>query len=231
MLRTHALIVLSVLLSTALGCTAPAPPGPPAGPPVTLFVSLAGRDSWSGTQIRPNTARTDGPLASPVAARDAIRALRAAGKAGRATIVFLPGTYYLTEPLSLQPQDSYVTWKSLPGSRAVLSGGRAVTGWHQDAPGLWSAPATGLPRGKWPLRSLYVNGQRAILARSPNEGYFRTVGKAAALIGPDGKEQDSSKLAFRFKPGDLHNWADVSGGNVIVFYHWETGMLRLKSVD
>jgi hypothetical protein len=224
----YAMLALLLALMITAGCpAAPPPPTSPSGPPVTLHVSLAGRDTWSGLQIRPNAAKTDGPLASPAAARDALRQLRAAGKAGRATIIFLPGDYRLFAPLVLQPADSFVTWKSLPGAEATISGGQVVTGWRQDAPGLWSAPAAGLTN----QRLLFVNGRRATLARSPNEGYYRMAGKAAPLVGPDGKEQDSSKRAFRFKPGDLQSWPDVAGGNVIVFYHWETGILRLKSVD
>ena len=52
----------------------------------TLYVSPQGRDTWSGTLAAPNAAKTDGPLASLVGARDAIRTLRTSGaiKAGGA---------------------------------------------------------------------------------------------------------------------------------------------------
>ena len=213
------LLCLAVLLVAAVAAVA-------APAPLKLYVSPAGNDRWSGTLARPNAAHTDGPLATVPAARDAVRKLRAAGGAGPAIVELATGTYRLTEPLTLQPQDSDLTFTATPGSHAVISGGRAIAGWKQQAPGLWAAPAGGLKD----LRLLFVNGRRATLARSPNEGYFRIVGKALPFV-EDGKERDSSKQAFRFKPGDLANWPDVAGGNVIVFYHWETGMLRLKSVD
>lgn len=172
----------------------------------------------------------NGPIHSLQAARDAVRALRAEGKVtGPARVEIASGTYCLSEPLVLQPQDSDLTFVGIGKERPLISGGEVIAGWKQQAPGWWVAPVQ--YAAEWPLRSLYVNGERAILARSPNTGYFRTVGKALPFKDADGKEKDSSKQAFRFKPGDLQNWADVTGGDAVVFYHWETGMLPIKSVD
>jgi hypothetical protein len=202
-----------------------------AAAPITLYLSPTGNDAWSGMTAKPNAAKTDGPVASPTGARDAVRKLRASGKAmDLVTVNVQPGTYQMAQPLALQPADSNLSFVGTEGRRPVFSGGRIITGWKQQEPGLWVASVPDMAGGKWPLRSLYVNGQRAILARSPDEGYFRTVGKAAPAI-VDGKEVDTSKSAFRFKPGDVKNWPDVTGANIIVFFHWETGMMRIKSVD
>jgi hypothetical protein len=171
-----------------------------------------------------------GPVNSLQAARDEVRKLRAEGKAaGPVRVEVQTGTYRLREPLVLLPQDSDITFVGVGKVRPLISGGQAITGWKQEASGLWVAPVS--KAADWPLRSLYVNGERATLARSPNTGYFRTVGKALPFKDADGKEKDSSKQAFRFKPGDLQNLPDIGGANVIVFYHWETGMLPIKSVD
>lgn len=171
-----------------------------------------------------------GPIDSLQAARDEVRTLRAAGKAvGPVRVEIRSGTYRLREPLVLLPQDSDVSFVGVGKIRPLISGGQAVTGWKQEAPGLWVAPVS--RAADWPLRSLYVNGERATLARSPNDDYFRTVGKALPFKDAEGAEKDSSKQAFRFKPGELQNLPDIAGANVIVFYHWETGMLPIKAVD
>ena len=214
---------LSLLLAAAAACWAA---------PATLYVSSAGQDSWSGSLPRPNAAHTDGPLASLTAARDALRKLRAQGRlTGAAGVEVEPGTLFLAEPLVLEPQDSDVTFIGAAGSRPLISGGVPITGWRQQSPGLWVASVPQARDGKWPLRALYVNGQRAILARSPNTGYFRTAGTTAPAAGPDGKPLDTARTSFRFKPGDITNSPDLAGADAVVFFHWETGMLPLKSVD
>jgi hypothetical protein len=221
--RLRILSGLLLLLCAVTACWA----APPA-----LYVSSAGRNSWSGTLPRANAARTDGPLASPTAARDALRKLREEGKlTGPAVVEVGPGTLFMAEPLILEPQDSEVTFVGAAGARPTISGGRLISGWRQEASGLWVASVPQARDGKWPLRALYVNGQRAILARTPNTGYFRTAGKAPPQTGPDGKEIDNSRTAFRFKPGDIRATPDLTGADAVVFFHWETGMLPLKSVD
>ncbi|MEI6501814.1 MAG: hypothetical protein WCP21_12405, partial [Armatimonadota bacterium] len=121
------------------------------------------------------TVSPKGPVTSLQAARDEVRKLRADGKAvGPVRIEVQPGTYCLTEPLVFQPQDSDLTFVGLGKQRPLISAGQIISGWKQQGPGLWVAPVA--DAANWPLRSLYVNGERAILARSPNTGYFRTVG-------------------------------------------------------
>ncbi|HTR98359.1 MAG TPA: hypothetical protein VML00_01345, partial [Bacteroidota bacterium] len=44
-----------------------------------FFVATNGNDHWSGTLPAPNGTKSDGPLATPVGARDALRRLRHAG--------------------------------------------------------------------------------------------------------------------------------------------------------
>jgi len=49
------------------------------GQAATFHVSPDGRDAWSATLARPNAGKTDGPFASLGRARNAVRALKAAG--------------------------------------------------------------------------------------------------------------------------------------------------------
>ena len=45
----------------------------------TLYVATDGNDAWTGKLAAPNAERSDGPLATLAKARDAVRALKAAG--------------------------------------------------------------------------------------------------------------------------------------------------------
>ena len=97
-----------------------------------LHVAPGGNDAWSGRLSAPNAAKSDGPLATPAAARDAVRKLRAGGTLkGGATVQLRGGTYYLAEPLVLAPEDSGAETAPLvieayPGEKPVLSGGRRL---------------------------------------------------------------------------------------------------------
>ncbi|MHC4397817.1 MAG: hypothetical protein ACYS1A_19405, partial [Planctomycetota bacterium] len=72
-----------------------------------LYVSPKGNDSWSGRLVKPNNQKTDGPKASLAGARDAIRQLKSQGPLKAPVRVFVTaGTYTLTEPFTLTPQDS-----------------------------------------------------------------------------------------------------------------------------
>ncbi|MCY3020659.1 MAG: hypothetical protein NTW87_16700, partial [Planctomycetota bacterium] len=59
-----------------------------------LYVSPQGNDNWSGRALEANADKTDGPLATLTAARDAIRKLRAGGAATPFT-AFIGGHVYV----------------------------------------------------------------------------------------------------------------------------------------
>jgi hypothetical protein len=142
------------------GPAAAAAPGPAAG--TTLYVSPAGSDASPGT----SPAR---PLRTIARAQDLVRSMDQ-DMTGNITVELMPGTYRLTEPLTLDARDSGrngydVVWTAAPGAHPVLSGGERITGWHLSDPakGIWAAPA---PPGL-ATRQLYVNGVRAQRAAGP----------------------------------------------------------------
>jgi len=65
-------------------------------------VAPDGNDKWSGTLARPNAAKSDGPLASLAAARDASR--KRAGVPRR--IVLAEGRLFLENTLDLDARDA-----------------------------------------------------------------------------------------------------------------------------
>ncbi|HPQ82011.1 MAG TPA: hypothetical protein PLZ86_09900, partial [bacterium] len=81
------------------------------------------------------------------------------------------GTYRLGAPLSFTADDSgaedaEVVYRAAPGETVVISGAESVTGWtlHDAGLGIWKAEVATetLPR------QLYVNGTRAVRARTPD---------------------------------------------------------------
>ena len=144
---------------------------------VTLYVSGAGNDAWSGWPVQPNTERTDGPLASLAGARDAIRRLKSRGLLDSPVwVIVSDGTYTLTEPLILTPHDSGtqeypISYEAAAGARPVFTGGRIITGFERGENGIWQTHIPEVAAGKWYFEQLFIDGHRAVRARTPNKFY------------------------------------------------------------
>jgi hypothetical protein len=139
-------------------------PGP------VFYVSPVGSDADPGT--------IDRPFETLERARQAVRQVIATMHAD--VVVYLRGgRYQLQSTFSLDQADSgrsgfNVIYQSYPGEMAIVSGGRIVTGWVRD--GLrWKAFVGRAER----TRQLYVNGQRAIRAKT-------AVGLDKAVTTPTG---------------------------------------------
>jgi parallel beta-helix repeat protein len=207
----------------------------PAASSTVLYVSPEGNDAWSGSLPAPNAAKSDGPLATPVAARDAVRKFRAAGTLkGGAAIQLRGGTYYLAEPFVLTPEDSGTAAAPLvveayPGEKPVLSGGRRITGFAKDAAGRWTATIPEVKEGKWSFRQFFVGGERRPLTRLPKEGFFRVVSQPGVDWKKDKYNTPGDR--FEFAPGDIKAaWAgkDVE---VVLLHFWVDTHMRIASVD
>ena len=132
-----------------------------------LYVSPDGSDANDGT--------ADNPLASLTAARNLLREKRTGGNAdagGR--VIVSDGRYVLTEPLILEPEDSGmpgspVRYEAAPGAKPIFSGGRSIEGWRPLENGVWVSNIPTDAEGDWRFEQLFVNGRRAVRARTPND--------------------------------------------------------------
>ncbi len=198
---------------------------------VELYVATDGNDAWSGRLAEANPARTDGPFATIGRAQNEARRLKATDAV---TVLVRGGTYFLQQPLVLEPQDSGtrerpVVYAAYPGERPVCSGGRRIAGWQKGAGNLWQVELPEVRSGAWNFRQLFVGGERRQRARSPNTGYHRI---AALLPGPPiPNAKPVARDKFVFAPGDLQPWAQLNDVNVVLMHSWETSIHPLKSVD
>ena len=140
---------------------------------VAVFAATEIHLAPTGNDANPGTATQ--PLATPQAAQVRVRALIQAGLSDSVEVIFAGGTYVMTAPLEMRPEDSGtaaypITWKAAAGAEVVLSGGRRITSmwtrdgdvWHTDLAGI------GLGADQWNFRQLFVDGRRAVRARYPN---------------------------------------------------------------
>jgi hypothetical protein len=143
-----------------------------------IYVSPDGKDTWSGGLAKPNAEGTDGPVATLERARDILRQKRSA--AGEARVIVGDGPYPLTQPFTLNPGDSGVTYEAAPGAQPVFSGGRTIRGFEQAENGLWRARVPEAASGQWRFEQLFVNGRRAVRARTPNKLYLSRASRASS---------------------------------------------------
>jgi len=141
---------------------------------ILLYVATNGNDAWSGRLAARNAGKTDGPFATIVRARDAIRELKRAGRLDRpVTVQVRGGTYFIDQAITLKPDDSGsegqpVTYAAYPGEEPVLCGGREIAGWTPYRDGIYVAELPEVRAGGWYFRQLFADGKRQARARYPN---------------------------------------------------------------
>ena len=153
-----------------------------------------------------------GDLSLPAAVQAARK--RPAGEP--CTIWLRGGIYELPEPILLEAQDSGLVIAAYENEKPILSGGRRISGWKAtDA--VWEAKVDG-----WHFRSLFVNGRRATLARTPN---------APAFFRMQGARTGDKPAQFKFASGEIKpSWAEEPDAVVVGFEKWTDFRRRIAAV-
>ena len=214
---------------------------PPRFVALTLYISPQGNDSWSGRLKEPNAQKTDGPLASLKGARDALRKLRAQGPLSEpVSIVISAGTYFMDEPLLLEPCDSGtkrapITFRA-EGGPAVFSGGKILTGFKVSRHGIWQLTLPEVKEGKWYFEQLYVNDRRAVRARSPNRFYYYMLQVREEPVRGEKGTLRKARQIIRVRPQDIAPLQELSAQElndvIFVAYHkWNNTIRHIDKVD
>jgi len=183
-----------------------------------IYVAPEGNDANPGTLAQ--------PLRTIAQARDLVRTKNTAMK-GSITVYLRGGTYPQTTTLSFGNADSgnggyYVKYMAYPGERPLITGGKPITGWTVSdvTNNIYSADA-----GATPFRQLYVNGVKAIRARSPNLG---ANGEANfnRLSGWD-KAAHNVQLSAAY----VANWTNLSQIEMHLMTAWADNTLRIASIS
>jgi len=198
---------------------------------VTVYVSPSGNDASLGSGKE--------PLATFEGARNRVRQIRTAGALSGAVVVeFADGEYRLEHPVVFEPADSGtaatpVVYTAAKGAKPVFSGGQRLPPFEVGSDGVWHVRVDKAFR----FEQLYVNGQRATRARSPNA--FYSYMQAPAPYGFDpltGQAADLSHRAFIAAPADFaplvgKSREELSDIVVTVYHSWEVSHARLQAVD
>ena len=183
-----------------------------------FVIATNGDDRGSGSAAH--------PFATFERAQKAVRDLRANGVTREVVVAVRGGTYRLSEPIVFTPDDSghaggqtiYTAW---PDERPTFSGGVTIEG-VTNRDGRWEATV-----GDRKPEQLYVNGERATWARTPNELYC-----FAACRAP----KPQAKRAFYCFKQDLKPLRGLSSEQlkqvvVTVYNSWEVSRHHIEAVD
>lgn len=202
-----------------------------------LFVSPAGKDSNPGTK--------DKPLATLTGARDAIRALRARRGAIQEgiNVIITGGTYFMEKPLELTATDAATSenplvFKAAPGEKVEFIGGLEISNFEKVNASLWKASIPEVARYGWLFEQLYVNGKRAVRARTPNAGQFFWVKSVEQTIMNKGSGRSAKFAVQQIKTDSLdteHLKKEESGElkeALLTFYHkWDNTRKFVSEFD
>lgn len=202
---------LSLLLSGSLG----------AASAQELYLAPTGDDANPGTATA--------PLYSLRAARDHVRRMTAAGDT--VTVWIAPGEYRMTEPLVLDSSDTRpICFRSRTDERPVFRGGVPIAGWKPWERGIWRTRVPETLR----FEQFYVNGRRAVRARTPDSGWRYVTGSRETVIDR-GTERIPRYAVQRIavEPDELATLRTIDpdelGGVTALFYHkWD---VTRKSID
>ncbi len=194
--------------------------GGAGGAPVTsgaLYVAPNGDDTNPGTQAQ--------PLKTVAKARDLVRGMTAT-MTGDITVYLRGGTYPQTATLAFANADSgkngfYVKYVAYPGEQPIITGGQPITGWTltDTTNGIYTA--TGVTSR---FRQLYVNGTKAIRARSPNLG-----ANGAANFNRI-TAADNTAQTIQVKASEAGNWNNLTKVEMHLMTGWGDNTLRLASL-
>lgn len=144
------------------------------------------------------------------------------------------GVRVLAEPIVIKPEhggpaNAPLIIEPEGEGECVLSGGKSIHGWlkgEMNGHACWVADVAEARDGKWPVRSLWVNGKRAIRARFPNEGYL-TVDQS-----PDATESwQVGQTRFTYPADALPSFEVSPGTEVILGTRWVESRLPVASID
>jgi hypothetical protein len=200
-------------------------PFPIFAAPLTLFVDQRGLDSWSGTRARPDPARKQGPFATLSAAIARAREHRSTQPGSVVTIRLSSGLHELGETLVLDDTDSHTAIIGASGRiRTELSGGRRITEWSRvpGQPDLWETTLPAVATGHWYFHQLFVNGERAQRARTPDTGFLQAAGPLSK----------GSPIELPFQPGQITpDLAADPDARLVILMKWTDLHLPVRSID
>jgi hypothetical protein len=193
--------------------------------PAKLYVSPDGNDLSDGSKANPvRTLET---------AQAKAREIRTKHPGKNIRVILSEGTWHIAKPLEFTSADggsgkSKVTWEGMPEGKTIISGGVEITGFKDAGYGIWWAPVD----SSLVMEQLYVDGIRAVRARTPNETdsmprFYLT--KSTWIYNPDSTVRNIT-MGLQDK-GSLQCLMPVGEFEVLVFKDWTVSRFHVSSLN
>ena len=154
--------------------------------------------------------------------------VRTPGNGDTLFLLVAPGDYYLerTVRLSAGPQRPVVVRAADPERKPRLIGGKRIEGWESCGNGVFRAPVPEVERYGFSFEQFYVDGHRAIPARTPNEGWFYVKGSKETPYVKGVRAADYAVQRIDFNEADWQTVRDSRRADLsdikFRFYHkWD----------
>lgn len=131
-----------------------------------IYIGPHGQDTNSGTQ--------DAPLATLAAAQKLVRHKKHSSRSPF-RVILQEGTYYLTEPFRLTPEDSGseqapICYQAAAGEKVTISGARQIDcNWQSFRNGIFVCDLPEAKNGNLDFTQMFADGIRQVRARYPND--------------------------------------------------------------
>lgn len=190
-----------------------------------IYVSVSGDDKNYGSEKK--------PLATIDAALEKVRELK------RREPVMVPieiilggGDYFIRKPIVLGPEDSGsegapLIFRAKSGEKPIIYGGKKIEGFEAVSPDLWRVEIPEVTELGWYFEQLYVNGKRAVRAKSPNEGLFPMgkVTESGFYSRGEGRGLTSAMQKIKIssegtKELNSFTWNDYQDAVITIYHKW-----------
>lgn len=220
MIKRSFILLAASLLMAAIFATNPVSISEvKAASQTTYYVSPSGSDSNPGTLTQ--------PFKTINKARNVVRTVNT-NMTGDIYVYLRGGTYRINDTITFENADSgtngyNVIYANYPGESPVVDGGQAISGaWTLYDANKNIYAISGVTSR---FRQLYVNGKKAIRARTPNLGYAGTNSpNFNRLTGADKNNHTLSVASSQ-----VANWNNFNKAEMHLMTCWGDSVLRLSS--
>ena len=182
-----------------------------------IFVSPKGNNQNPGTKEK--------PIQSLLMAKQMAYDLLKSGQHKNVTIWLADGIHTIAKPLVFEPfesslPNSSLAFKSLQGTKPVISGGLKLSNWSKRQDGFWTCKLSDMAPELQNVRELFVNNKRASRARFPNTDFLRVK-----------KAGEDKRTNFYFEKGDFPIPSKSKNVELVFMHDWSITRIGVKEIN